>query len=62
MFYNIPFIFVFCSVFLFSILCIRFLYCFCIVLSIISPFVLPLFYFYTRLLTTATGWKPNCNK
>jgi len=38
------------------------LYCFCIVLCIVSPFVLSLSYFCTSLPITATGWKPNCSK
>ena len=51
--------FVFCFVFLLSILC---LLCFYIVECIVSLFVLSVSYFCTRVPTTDTGWKPNCSK
>ena len=56
---NILFIFVFCFVFLFSVLC---LLCSCVVLCIVSPFVLPLSYFRTSLPTAAARWKSTCSK
>jgi len=46
-------------VFLFSVL---YILCFCIVLFIVFPFVLLFSYFYTSLLPTTIGWKPNCSK
>jgi hypothetical protein len=49
------FVFLFC---MFSVLCIV---CFCVVLCIDSPFVLSLYYFCTRLPTTAFRWKYNCS-
>jgi len=39
-----------------------FLGSFCIVLYVVSPFVLSLSYLCTSLPTTATMWKPNCSK
>ena len=59
--FNIPFVFLLVSCFCYLILCILcfllFLYC----VVYFSPFVLSPSYFCTRLPTTATGWKPNCN-
>ena len=54
--------FVFRFAFLFSTLCILFLYCFYIVLSHVSLFVLFLYYLCTRLLTAVTGQESNCSK
>jgi len=55
MFFNVLFVFLYYFV-------IQVFVLFLFVLCIVSPFVLSLSYFYTRLLTTATACKPNCNK
>ena len=44
---------------LFSILCIL---CFCIVCVLSLILYIALYYLYTSLPTSATGWKPNCSK
>ena len=55
MFFNTLFCLFCVFLFLFSVLCVVFLY------FSVSPSVLYLSYICRSLLTTATGWKPNCS-